>query len=168
METVQISASSRKWPLCSWHSKRDMELASFLWWAERVYFWFGSFFFFFFFFVSSSWSLPRTSLSPAGLGIFFLSGIWEVLGREESNSNLPGKGLHNLEVLVQYKHPCPTVFRRQVMALGLLGRQGSRNTCWDAVPSGDHSLPILSLLFTVGSSSCLSHPKTPLGQDMAL
>lgn len=36
-------------------------------------------------------SLPRTYMSPAGLGIFFLGGIQEELGREESNSNLPGK-----------------------------------------------------------------------------
>lgn len=36
-------------------------------------------------------SLSRTSMSPAGLGIFFIGGIQEELGREESNSNLPGK-----------------------------------------------------------------------------
>lgn len=29
---------------------------------------------------------------------FFLRGIWEALGREESNSNLPGKGPHKREV----------------------------------------------------------------------
>lgn len=29
---------------------------------------------------------------------FFLRGIWEVLGREESDSNLPGKGPHKPEV----------------------------------------------------------------------
>lgn len=54
------------------------------------------------------------------------------------------------------------------MALGCWGDRGHGTPVRMLCPRASLSCLSLSLLFTVGCSSCLPHPKTALGQEMAL